>query len=90
MSRKVSFKLSGEKLNVALKFANDLGMDLNQATEKALYYTINAAYLQGQQEAKLHGQSAQAVPAGHSPDSGTTADSGAPLADSEAVDAPVS
>lgn len=44
MSRRVTFKLSGEKLNVALKFANDLGMDLNRVAERALYFTIKQAY----------------------------------------------
>ena len=44
MSRRVSFKLHGERLEAALKFSSDLNLPLNLVAERALYYTISQAY----------------------------------------------
>lgn len=44
MSRRITYKLSGRNLDAALKFASDLGMDLNQLAERSLFYAMKQAY----------------------------------------------
>jgi hypothetical protein len=52
MSRNIRYKLSGERLDVALKFAKDLGLSLDEAAKRALFLVIRQAYSQGQKEAQ--------------------------------------
>jgi hypothetical protein len=50
MSRNIRYKLSGERFDIALKFANDLGLSLDEAAKRALFLVIRQAYAQGEAE----------------------------------------
>lgn len=54
MSRKVSFKLHGDKLEAALKFASDAGMDLNFLAERCLFLCMQQAYTRAAEEVNKH------------------------------------
>lgn len=44
MSRKVSFKLSGERLEAALKFAGEVDLPLDRLAEKSLFLVMQQTY----------------------------------------------
>jgi hypothetical protein len=52
MSRKVQYKLSGEKLEAALKFSSEIGIELNLLAEKALFLVMKQAYSHADLELK--------------------------------------
>lgn len=44
MSRKVTFKLSGERLEAALKFANEMDLPLDQLAKNCLFLVLQQSY----------------------------------------------
>lgn len=48
MSRKVTFKLSGEALELALLLTKDLNRDLNSLAKQCLIYCMQKAYIEAE------------------------------------------
>lgn len=92
MSRSVRFKLSGDRLQAALKFSNDLGIGLDEAAFRSLFLCIRQAYSGGTGNATGGSPidtSTQADPAGDTDTVPAVPGSSAPLAEPGVVDGQV-